>query len=913
MSRLPIPGADSGVWGSVLNNFLLTEHNIDGTLKVRSELAVVKAKADTAVQASSKGQPNGLAPLDADSKVPAANLPALPSKFEVSGLVGDGSADDGPKIQDVLDGLENQTLDHPLDILVQAPTPNGSVYINQVVQLKTSNTILRFGSPLRFGPLGGLKIQGELDEIPIINKPFLSQDAAAGSTTIKVNRVTDFAVGDYIVIRGARDGNGNSLQKMNNTITGISGNTLTLVKPLDDTFLFFNPGTWSNHNSNVTKVVAVGITSAANRGDRVVTVQNTSIFEVGDVVQLLDDVNTSTPSGTPETTNFKHKELAEIRQIVSATQLRLSHALHHSYDLSQGARVARVVPVEHSSIRDATMTWAAMLTTNYGIEVKYAVGCFIENCQVIGDQAGGKSWRNQAIRLTDSYFSQVSNCYVAAPAQTGGGVGYGITLYGATDCAIRDCRVSSTRHSVLFFAGAAGNTVSGCVSIDAAVSDYDFHGAECVDNLVSDCTAIGGDSVADDGSTNKAACRVGNSSHADGDNFNVFSGMQIINYQGIAFETVPQSTDNTLRDSRVMNAQTGVKVAANPSNTSMNVSNTFVENVDFVDVITPLTVDGGVNFVVRGLVLDNCRFVRPKQGLVAANGLRIHLRRSAIYDASLTAGTYAISASNVTPFTAKLNDISGTVRGVKLTNCPNARITSNTMHDMTDPVMYDDGGGNTNALFSQNDTYGFTPTAVTSGTGPSSGGVVDIMKRYQTDSPARHGYVEWNFDPISITNSSGAQMTSGTVHLTKVSAQTGGTVSTITTIIGSGTASLTSGQNFAGIYDSGGTRLGVTGDLTATWSIAAGSPQMATMTLTSSVTLQAGRDYFVAFLANGSAGTTTPFLSVGAGNTVTPSNSGLANAARRFATNGTGTSLPASLTLTSSSGTNAKAYWVALS
>ena len=321
--------------------------------------------------------------------------------------------------------------------------------------------------------------------------------------------------------------------------------------------------------------------------------------------------------------------------------------------------------------------------------------------------------------------------------------------------------------AVLFFAGAAGNTVSGCVSIDAAVSDYDFHGADCVDNLVSDCTAIGGDSVADDGSTNKAACRIGNSSHADGDNFNVFSGMHIINYSGIAFETVPQSTDNTFRDSRVMNAQTGVKVASNPRNTSLNVSSTYVENVDFVDVTTPLTIDGGVNFVVRGLVIDNCRFVRPKQGIVVANGLRVHLRRSAAYDASLAAGTYAISASNVTPFTAKLNDISGTVRGVKLTNCPNARITGNTMHDMTDPVMYDDGGGNTNALFSQNDTYGFTPTAVTSGTGPSSGGVVDIMKRYQTDSPARHGYVEWNFDPMNITTSGGAAMVNSNIHILK--------------------------------------------------------------------------------------------------------------------------------------------------
>lgn len=36
MARLPLPGSDSGTWGSILNDFLLQEHNPDGTLKIRS-------------------------------------------------------------------------------------------------------------------------------------------------------------------------------------------------------------------------------------------------------------------------------------------------------------------------------------------------------------------------------------------------------------------------------------------------------------------------------------------------------------------------------------------------------------------------------------------------------------------------------------------------------------------------------------------------------------------------------------------------------------------------------------------------------------------------------------------------------------------------------------------------------------
>jgi hypothetical protein len=37
MTRLPVPGADNGTWGSVLNDFLNVEHNTDGTLKIRTD------------------------------------------------------------------------------------------------------------------------------------------------------------------------------------------------------------------------------------------------------------------------------------------------------------------------------------------------------------------------------------------------------------------------------------------------------------------------------------------------------------------------------------------------------------------------------------------------------------------------------------------------------------------------------------------------------------------------------------------------------------------------------------------------------------------------------------------------------------------------------------------------------------
>lgn len=54
MSRLPVPGSDTNVWGTVLNDYLLREHKSDGTHDVQAFLqtpaaqTVLNAKQDRA-------------------------------------------------------------------------------------------------------------------------------------------------------------------------------------------------------------------------------------------------------------------------------------------------------------------------------------------------------------------------------------------------------------------------------------------------------------------------------------------------------------------------------------------------------------------------------------------------------------------------------------------------------------------------------------------------------------------------------------------------------------------------------------------------------------------------------------------------------------------------------------------------
>lgn len=103
MTRLPTPGGDEGNWGDILNDFLSQTHNSDGTLKdkvisasnlsdaINATLDVAQTAVQTvngqsgqditlvasdvaAISTSQKGAANGVASLDANSKLPVSQL-----------------------------------------------------------------------------------------------------------------------------------------------------------------------------------------------------------------------------------------------------------------------------------------------------------------------------------------------------------------------------------------------------------------------------------------------------------------------------------------------------------------------------------------------------------------------------------------------------------------------------------------------------------------------------------------------------------------------------------------------------------------------------------------------------------------------------------------------------------------------
>lgn len=167
---------------------------------------------------------------------------------------------------------------------------------------------------------------------------------------------------------------------------------------------------------------------------------------------------------------------------------------------------------------------------------------------------------------------------------------------------------------------------------------------------------------------------------------------------------------------------------------------------------------------------------------------------------------------------------------------------------------------------------------------------------------ADHGLRAWSFDP-RLCGTTAAVATAGTLFLSGLFVTESFTATTLYWGVAVTPTGQTAGQNFVGLYDSGGnllTSVGVDSDTSTT----------GLKTETISVTLTPGT-YWVAFLFN--AVTTAPQLPrcAGAGGSTSLINVGLTGASLLYANNGTGrTTLPATLTM--SSNVASTGYWAAI-
>lgn len=166
------------------------------------------------------------------------------------------------------------------------------------------------------------------------------------------------------------------------------------------------------------------------------------------------------------------------------------------------------------------------------------------------------------------------------------------------------------------------------------------------------------------------------------------------------------------------------------------------------------------------------------------------------------------------------------------------------------------------------------------------------------------GNLAWNYD-IGVSSGSSA-VTTNVVNLIRVNIRQPLLVTNVLLAIGTAGTTLTSGQNFVGLYNSAGTQIGTSADQTVAW----GSTGLKTAALASGPFAVSPGFVWVMLVSN-TTGTTPSFFRTGALGAAAMNN-GFPVSTARWATNGTATtSLPASITPASNTlaGTG---YWAGL-
>lgn len=185
-----------------------------------------------------------------------------------------------------------------------------------------------------------------------------------------------------------------------------------------------------------------------------------------------------------------------------------------------------------------------------------------------------------------------------------------------------------------------------------------------------------------------------------------------------------------------------------------------------------------------------------------------------------------------------------------------------------------------------------------------------IPAPYLVTPPSTVPIVAWNYDIVSATGATGA-LTSGTIYLIRIDLPGSPvTVTNLLYIITTGGSTLTSAQNFAGLYDHLGNQIGVTTDQTTNFaSTGLGGAAGAGVPLTGGPFTGSWPFVYVAIVSNG---TTPPAFQRGTG--TGSSNLGAVARNLRWATNVTGqTSLPATVAYGSNISAGANTLWAGLS
>lgn len=498
---------------------------------------------------------------------------------------GGSGIDESATINALFQWILEQRLDSPMRAIIRARNPLDSIYINRLVTCYANNVTIEFRSPVVYGAGGGLRLMGDQPEIirGATYKAKLANDAAEGATTLALSttgggmQASDFIDGDVIIIRGQNDASGKALSKQVLHIVSRDTilNTLTVQESLEEDYDVIYPDSdWPadlTTGTTISLAAFAGATGDWARGDQTVAVNPTQLATSGIRVGSIVLVSTSetefdlnphahNASGDP----YKNSARLEIKKILALTSstVTFDSPLVDNYALAWHAGITLYAPIENSSIMGVRARYNADQPTRniHGIQVGYACGCRVEDCQIDGSQGQ----RGSGIRISNSRQCQVNMCRVTYPKYVGSGEGYGIAIYYTDECRVLNTTAEGCRHNFLL-QKANHTTVALCTSINDGISGIDLHGVNSIRTHIHGCRLLGGPAYYDS-TQHKSLLRVGNTSHAAGDRETFITGCFLSGAQlgpshltYAALEVFGASTDVTMTGSFITDCQCGIR------------------------------------------------------------------------------------------------------------------------------------------------------------------------------------------------------------------------------------------------------------------------------------------------------------------------------------------------------------------